>query len=112
MYVSCGFRDVKWTAQAPQPTQAPSGIPVRKYFQTLLDWEPVSHEPEADDRLVVPIESLAPTVVPVASLAPEAAPGVVPIGALAPDVVDIATLAPDPTGSGLDPSDGQIDHTS
>ena len=105
-----------WTVQAPQPTQAPSGLPVREYFRTLLDWEPVSPEPEAEDRVVVPIESLAPTAVPVESLAPDAAPAavapveppvdapvVVPISALAPDIVDVATLAPDPPGSGRDP---------
>ena len=104
-----------WTVRAPKPTQAPSGLPVREYFRTLLDWEPVSPEPdpEAEDRVVVPIESLAPTAVPVESLGPDAAPAaveppadalvVVPISSLAPDIVDVATLAPDPPGSGRDP---------
>ena len=96
-----------WTAQHAQPAQAPSGLPVREYFRTLLDWEPAAPEQEAEERLVVPIESLAPSAVPIASLAPEptvaagapaeatvAGRAVVPIESLAPDVVDIATLAP------------------
>ena len=94
-----------WTAQHAQPAQAPSGLPVREYFRTLLDWEPAAPEQEAEDRLVVPIESLAPSAVPIASLAGRE---VVPIDALAPDVVDIATLAPDPPGSGWDESSSQI----
>ena len=113
-----------WTAQPAQPTQPPSGLPVREYFRILLDWKPASPEQEAEDRLVVAIESLAPSVVPVASLAPEPtraavapaeatvgapAPVVLPIEALAPDVVDVATLAPDPPGSGRDESGSQIE---
>ena len=94
-----------WTAQHAQPARAPSGLPVREYFRTLLDWEPAVPEQEAEDRLVVPIESLAPSAVPIVSLAGRE---VVPIDALAPDVVDIATLAPDPPGSGWDESGSQI----
>ena len=110
-----------WTVQHAQPAQAPSGLPVREYFRTLLDWEPAAPKQEAEERLVVPIESLAPSAMPIASLAPEptleaGAPAeatvagreVVPIDALAPDVVDIATLAPDPPGSGSDESGSQI----
>ena len=97
-----------WTVQPAQPTRAPSGLPVREYFRTLLDWEPAAPEQEAEDRQVVPIESLAPSVVPVSSLAPGPtgaevapvaatveAPVVVSIDTLAPDVVDIAALAPE-----------------
>jgi hypothetical protein len=97
-----------WTVQPAQPSRAPSGLPVREYFRTLLDWEPAAPEQEAEDRQVVPIESLAPAVVPVSSLAPgptgaEVAPVaatvedpvVVAIETLAPDVVDIAALAPE-----------------
>ena len=111
-----------WTAQSAQPTQDPSGLPVREYFRSLLDWEPASPEQEAEDRPAVPIESLAPSVVSVASLAPEptsaavepsavaaGGPAVVPIQSLAPDIVDVATLAPDPPGSGWDESGGQIE---
>ena len=114
-----------WTVQPAQPAQAPSGPPVREYFRTILDWEPSTPKHEADDRLVVPVESLAPSVVPIASLAPESTlaavapaeaavgdPVVVPIDALAPDVVDVATLAPDPPGSGGDESGSQIERNT
>lgn len=97
-----------WTVQPAQPTRSPSGVPVREYFRTLLDWEPAAPEQEAEDLQVVPIESLSPSVVPVASLAPEPTPTevtpvsaavearvVVVTDALAPDVVDISELAPE-----------------
>jgi tetratricopeptide (TPR) repeat protein len=73
------------TARSAQPTPPPSGLPVRDYFRTLLDWEPASPEQGAEDSMVVPIE------------------------ALAPEVVDIATLAPDPPGSGRDEPGSQIE---
>jgi len=76
------------TAQPVQPAQPPSGLPVRDYFRALLDWGPASPEQEGEDRLVVPIE------------------------ALAPEVVDIATLAPDPPGSERDQPGSQIERLS
>ena len=57
-------------------------------------------QPTAEDRVVVPVASLAPDerpVVPIASLAPDDRP-VVPVASLAPDdspVVPVAALAPD-----------------
>lgn len=60
-----------WMAQHAQSAQVPSGIPVREYFRTLLDWEPAAPEQEAEERLVVPIESLAPDVVDIVTLAPD-----------------------------------------